>query len=169
MRKEYISQMQMDAYYKDIIRQMAVNNYKPDIVVGLLRGGADMAVKFSHYYDIPCEVFKWQLRDSKIERQYAKDFEFGMINQDDVDQVTSFFLENKNKEILIVDDIFDTGKSLRAIDKIVSSIPMTGLVSYAVCIENIDEDDPHIDFSARQISRTDEDQWFVFPCEEWWY
>ena len=66
MRKEYLSQMQMDAYYKDIIRQMAVNNYKPDIVVGLLRGGADMAVKFSHYYDIPCEVFKWQLRDGKM-------------------------------------------------------------------------------------------------------
>ena len=156
MRKEYISQMQMDAYYKDIIRQMAVHNYKPDIVVGLLRGGADMAVKFSHYYDIPCEVFKWQSRDGKVE-------------QDDIDQVTAFFLENKNKEVLIVDDIFDTGKTLRAIDKIVASIPMTGLVSYAVCIENIDEDDPHIDFSARQISRTDEDQWFVFPCEEWWY
>jgi hypoxanthine phosphoribosyltransferase len=158
MRKEYISQMQMDAYYKDIIRQMAVHNYKPDIVVGLLRGGADMAVKFSHYYDIPCEVFKWQLRDGNNDS-----------HQDDVDQLTSFFLENKNNEILIVDDIFDTGMSLRAIDKIVASIPMTGLVSYAVCIENIDEDDPHIDFSARQISRTDEDQWFVFPCEEWWY
>ena len=102
------------------------------------------------------EVFKWQLLDGKM-------------GADNVDQVTSFFLENKDKEILIVDDIFDTGKSLRAIDKIVSSIPMTGLVSYAVCIENIDEDEPQIDFSARQISRTDEDQWFVFPCEEWWY
>ena len=40
--------------------------------------------------------------------------------------------------------------------------------SYAVAIENVDEDLVPIDFSARQISRLDNEQWFVFPCENWW-
>ena len=85
----------MDGYYKEIIQQMAKSNYKPDVVIGLLRGGGDFAVKLSHYFDIPCEVLTWQTRDGE---------------------------------------------------------------------HNV----PKIDFSARQISRIDNEQWFVFPCENWW-
>lgn len=156
MKKEYISQLTMDAFYKDILRQMAQDRYKPDIVVGLLRGGAEMAIKFSHYLNVPCEVFKWQLRD-------------GEVSNSCIAQVDTFFKNNLNKDILVVDDIFDTGQSLRAFDDVAKVQPLTGLITYAVCIENVAEDSPTIDYSARQINRTDEDQWFVFPCEEWWY
>ena len=154
-KKEYISQMHMDAYYKEIIRKMTISNFKPDIVIGLLRGGADMAVKFSHYYDVPCEVVRWQLRD-------------GEVSQTQQDYAKNIIIENRQKSILVVDDIFDSGESLKQFDQLAKTVSITGLLNYAVCIENLDVDEPNIDFSARQISRTDEDQWFVFPCEAWW-
>jgi hypothetical protein len=36
-----------------------------------------------------------------------------------------------------------------------------------VAIENI-ESKVKIDYAGREISRSIEDQWFVFPWEDWW-
>ena len=155
--KEYISPVQMDGYYKEIIQQMAKSKYKPDLVIGLLRGGADFAVKLSHYFDIPCEVLTWQTRDG--EHNVPK-IESGKL--------TSLMSHYKQSEILIVDDIYDTGKTLANVDMHINATNTMSTVSYAVAIENVDEDLVSIDFSARQISRIDNEQWFVFPCENWW-
>lgn len=150
---EYISHDLMKTYYKSVIQKMAQSNFKPDLVIGLLRGGAEMAVNFSHYFDVPCEVIKWQLRDSN------KDI--------DNELLAEIIKSNSHSNILVVDDLCDTGAALQGVDDVFSDAHFLGDVSYAVCIENIDNDF-EVDFSARQISRNIDEQWFVFPCESWW-
>jgi hypoxanthine phosphoribosyltransferase len=159
MQKEYISPVQMDGYYKDLIQQMAKANYKPEVVIGLARGGADMAVKFSHYFDIPCEILKWQTRDGNHGNP---------VPVAEVGKMQTLMSAYRNVNILIVDDIYDTGKTLADIDMTLDACNKMNTITYAVCIENLDADAVEIDFSARQISRSDDEQWFVFPCENWW-
>lgn len=159
MRKEYISPAQMDGYYKDLIQQMAKANYKPEVVIGLARGGADMAVKFSHYYDIPCEIIKWQTRDGNHGNP---------VPTAEVGKMQTLMSAYRNVNVLIVDDIYDTGKTLANIDMTLDACNKMNTITYAVCIENLEVDEVEIDFSARQISRSDDEQWFVFPCENWW-
>ena len=158
MQKEYISPVQMDGYYKDLIQQMAKANYKPEVVIGLARGGADMAVKFSHYFDIPCEILKWQTRDGNHGNP---------VPVAEVGKMQTLMSAYRNVNILIVDDIYDTGKTLADIDMTLDACNKMNTITYAVCIENLDVDAVEIDFSARQISRSDDEQWFVFPCENW--
>lgn len=149
----------MDGYYKDLIQQMAKANYKPEVVIGLARGGADMAVKFSHYFDIPCEILKWQTRDGNHGNP---------VPVAEVGKMQTLMSAYRNVNILIVDDIYDTGKTLADIDMTLDACNKMNTITYAVCIENLDVDAVEIDFSARQISRSDDEQWFVFPCENWW-
>lgn len=149
----------MDGYYKDLIQQMAKANYKPEVVIGLARGGADMAVKFSHYFDIPCEILKWQTRDGNHGNP---------VPVAEVGKMQTLMSAYRNVNILIVDDIYDTGKTLADIDMTLDACNKMNTITYAVCIENLDADAVEIDFSARQISRSDDEQWFVFPCENWW-
>lgn len=151
----------MDGYYKDLIQQMAKANYKPEVVIGLARGGADMAVKFSHYYDIPCEIIKWQTRDGNHGNPVPKA---------EVGKMQTLMSAYRNVNVLILDDIYDTGKTLSDIDMTIDACNSSSMntITYAVCIENLEADEVEIDFSARQISRSDDEQWFVFPCENWW-
>ena len=37
-----------------IIAQKKVDNYEPNAIVGLNRGGLQIAVMLSHYFDVPC-------------------------------------------------------------------------------------------------------------------
>jgi len=157
---EYINNDLMDTYYKSIIQQMAKDGYKPDVVVGLVRGGADMAAKFSHYFGVPCEMIKWQMRDG-THGNPVPEVESGKL------MTILTRAEWKHGNVLFVDDICDSGKSLEMIDQQIAASKFLGNVTYAVCIENIDND-MEIDYSARQISRNVDEQWFVFPCESWW-
>lgn len=159
MQKEYISPAQMDGYYKDLIQQMAKANYKPEVVIGLARGGADMAVKFSHYFDIPCEILTWQTRDGKHGNPVPKA---------EVGKMQTLMSAYRNVNVLIVDDIYDSGKTLGDIDMTLDACNKMNTITYAVCIENLEVDTVEIDFSVRQIHRSDDEQWFVFPCENWW-
>jgi len=143
----------MDSYYADIIQQMANKRYRPDLIIALSRGGLDMGVKFSNYFnDVPLEPLVWQTRDGAIK---------------EMEKLRTLLSKYDHKDILIVDDILDSGETLRQIHEVVTSNTCFAVVDYAVAIENTDEDF-EVAYSARTISRLEEDQWFVFPWENWW-
>ncbi len=62
-KKVYYTDKQIDGMVHDIIRQMNNDNWMPDYVVGLTRGGLNPALKISHYLNIPMETLKVSLRD----------------------------------------------------------------------------------------------------------
>ena len=145
----------MHGYYFDVLRAMHAANYTPDVIVAPMRGGIDMGVKFSEYLNVPVVAIQWQTRDggerdSVKFREVLKQFQGG--------------------KILVVDDICDSGETLRGLNFVVDRYTDTvgpAIVDYAVAIHNEDCDfEPT--WSGRNIHRNVDKQWFVFPWEAWW-
>ena len=99
MKKEYYNWENIEDMVSDIVQQIAVDgdNFKPDYVVGLTRGGLIPATMLSHYYQVPMHTLEIKLRDHSVKPESNK-----WMAQDAVN----------GKNILIVDDINDTGDTL---------------------------------------------------------
>lgn len=145
-----------------ICREIVGSRWHPDYVVGLTRGGLTPAVMISHWFDVPCETLKVALRDGgepESNLWMAEDAKAG-------------------KNILIVDDINDTGAT---IDWILKDWPSgiydqegwnkvwNGNVKFAVLVDNLASDcDVKMDFCGMEINKAENDVWVDFPWEEWW-
>ncbi len=146
---EYLSHEDMNNYYAEVIRNMTVDKFRPDVVFAPMRGGADFGIKLSNYYNVPFEAISWQTRDGDLK---------------DPAKLVDLFTKYDDKQILIVDDICDSGETLKGIESY--TLNRTN-VRFATAIENL-ECGFVCDYSARQIGRSDDTQWFVFPWEDWW-
>jgi len=87
-----------------IYNLMCKNNYHPECIVGLLRGGVVPGRMFSDYYNILLDFFAL---DVKL---YS-----GTIINKDEPEIKTFYGDIKGKKILIVDDIWDSGKTMGAV------------------------------------------------------
>jgi hypoxanthine phosphoribosyltransferase len=87
----------------EIARQITLSDWRPDYIVGITRGGLLPAVMLSHYFDVPCETLKVSLRDGSEQESnlWMAEDAFG-YNDGRQDPLSS-------KNILLVDDINDTG------------------------------------------------------------
>ena len=152
---EYLSHNHMDGYYADICRQMASAQYRPDVIIALGRGGFDFGVKLSNWFDdVPLIPIMWQTRDGKAKHEIV------MLN------LLSEY--SSSHSVLIVDDMNDTGETLSEIEAVYKDIlGTTENLDTAVAIEN-NESEFESTWYSREISRSEEPQWFVFPWENWW-
>lgn len=151
MNKVYYTGNHIKGFILEIVRQMNQANYKPDYIVAVNRGGVNPSVKLSHFLNIPMNV----LHKDESNCWMAEDA-----------------LEGKN--ILILDDINDTGKTFLEIKKDWQSNAYGDWdkvwhnnVKYAVCIENT-ASVVNSDFAGKLINKNDYPEWCVFPWEEWW-
>lgn len=150
---EYLDHKTMDSYYAEVVRQLANCAIVPEVIIALSRGGLDFGVKLSHYFDDADLVpLVWQTRD-------------GALKQEDLLHDT--LKANAGARVLIVDDILDSGETLTQIEAITDVYASTVDIYYAAAIANT-EAEIQVDFAGREISRSDDTQWFVFPFENWW-
>lgn len=147
----YFTHAEMDALYSELARQISNKRFHPQVVVGLSRGGLDAGIKLSHYFDVPMVPLVWQTRD-------GQDKEIAVLQD----------VMSKYENILIVDDICDSGLTFESIQSQVEIHNTDCNIKYAAAIENIDND-VIIDFTAMSISRAIDERWFVFPWENWWW
>lgn len=153
IKYEYLSHSDMNSLYTETVRQMAISNYTPDVIIAPMRGGVDMGVKLSNYFEVPVKALHWQTRDGE---------------ETNVNQLLEIVEQNVGKNILIVDDICDTGKTLTDIyAHLVEDDGKNYNISFATAIANL-ECDFEPTWSGREISRSEDSQWFVFPWENWW-
>lgn len=148
---EYLTHKDMNNYYAEVARQISVLGLQPTVIMAPMRGGADMGIKFSNYYDAQFVPISWQTRDGEGK---------------DVQAFISALDKYWGHTVLLVDDICDSGKTLSELIKIAKSENFMDFY-VAVAIENV-ESKVDVDFSGREISRSIEDQWFIFPWEDWW-
>lgn len=161
MEKLYYSWSDLETDCRIITREMAIDGYRPDVVIGPGRGGYPMGVMMSHYFNVPFEGFNWQTRDGKIE-----------------DSTTLFNILSKynGTSILIVDDINDTGTTLNGIFKVIedfdvdnNNLMIKAHQDITVCtlFNKTMSSFKNVDYYARECT-PDYDPWIVFPYEEWW-
>ena len=145
-----------------ICREIVGSRWHPDYVVGLTRGGLSPAVMISHWFNVPCETLKVSLRD-------GAEPESNLWMAEDA---------RAGKNILIVDDINDTGAT---IDWIVKDWPSgihdkegwnniwNGNVRFAVLVDNQASNCQRaMDYVGMEINKAEDDVWVDFPWEDWW-
>jgi uncharacterized protein len=155
MKKVYVSWNDVQRQVQELARQIGQDQWVPDYVVGITRGGLTPANLISQYLDVPMETLKVSLREG------AESCETNCWMQEDA-------LANCN--ILIVDDINDSGATLNWIrDDWGSDIAWGNNVRVAVLYDNESSDSIHTpDYAAENINKATNPQWIVFPWEEWW-
>jgi hypoxanthine phosphoribosyltransferase len=172
MAKRYLGYDDMHNMLNVMYRQMALAEYKPDVVVGLVRGGLIPAVHVSHYYDVPMVAFKYSLRDHP--------------GTDPIEKLLEVM--RSYKRVLIVDDICDEGHTLYAIHQhlethIANARDMAtaiaeandcavDLSSYdisrvrvAVLQHNLGATLFSPDYCGEEINKVEKPEWIVYPWE----
>jgi len=169
MKKIYYSWQDVENQTQEILRQLQRDAWRPDYVVGLTRGGLVPANLISQYLEVPMECLKVSLRDDSSQPEsnlWMAEDAFGYDRE-------------IPKNILIVDDINDTGATLNWIKQDWQSgcfptdphwaFVWGNNVRVATLIDNeSSKSELDIDYSAVTINKTEEDLWIVFPWESWW-
>jgi len=170
MKKVFLTWQDIEGYCQEILRQIQQDAWLPDYVVGLTRGGLVPANLISQYLNIPMETLKVSLRDDSSQPEsnlWMAEDAFGNN-------------ETGGKKILIVDDINDTGATLNYIKQDWQSSCLSNderwlndiwgnNVRIAVLYDNeSSQSELDIAYSSVTINKAEEDQWIVFPWENWW-
>jgi xanthine phosphoribosyltransferase len=179
MKKLYVDEVQIREYVNKISYQMYKDNWRPDYIVGLTRGGLVPAVYMSHMLDIPMETLKVSLRDGAGGESncWMAEDAFGYLSASTIprpkDEPTSDPALRKN--ILILDDINDTGATFNWIkdDWRKSCLPgeeswdtVWGKnVRFAVMTENAGSEFADVNYYWDEVNKSEEDVWLVYPYE----
>ena len=180
--KLYLTDDQIKKGVHDILRQMSADNWRPDYIVGITRGGLVPAVLMSHYTGMRMETIDVRLRDSENSPEHAlwmAEDAYGYEPNDYYDPAMGHNKTSvdKRKNILILDDINDSGATFNWIkqDWQESCMPRDtswnsiwgNNVRFATIVNNI-ASPFEINYSSIEINKAEEDTWVVFPYEEWW-
>lgn len=164
----------------DIIRQITLTGYKPDYVVGITRGGLLPAILISQYFDVPLETLRVSLRDHAQQEcnAWMSTDAFGYIDSAGQEITKSRWDISKRKNILILDDINDSGATLEWIKKDWQSSCLPNEqawdtvwnknVKFAVLVNNEASNFKDIDYASLYINKAEDDSWIEFPWENWW-
>jgi len=162
MNKRYISFEQMKSHCSEMIRQMVQDDWKPELIIGITRGGALPAVMLSHF--LGCKMIGMDVSLSS-----SSDSDFGGPESN----CWAAELAQNGKNILIVDDINDTGATINWIlndwDIPKGSVRWGDNVRFAVVIDNEDSRSKVTpNYYGETINKAVKDEWIVFPYEDWW-
>lgn len=139
---------------KRIADYITNSEWAPDIIVGVVRGGTIPAVYLSHRLRKPVLL----VHHSTIDNACHTDYNVWIPQE----------LEN-GKNILLVEDIVDSGKTLSDIIqswKLAVKNPETlnSKVKIAALVTNISQPNK-VDFFDYRIDRKIEERWVIFPWE----
>ena len=169
MKKIYHTWQDIESQTQEILHQIFIkDSWRPDYVVGITRGGLVPANLISQYIGCRMETLKVSLRD-------GTECESNLWMAEDAFGHEMY----KPKNILIVDDINDTGATLNYIreDWMSSCFPkdkrwkeVWGNNVRVACLYDNESSKSKLDvaYSAVTINKADKDVWIVFPWEAWW-
>lgn len=136
-----------DIHVNNLEHQLLTDNWIPDYIVGVKRGGLIPAIALSHRFNKPLIMMSCQLRDSDDNK--VRLYEVNELNRD--------------SNILIVDDICDSGKTFHSI---LDELRIYGFKHARTCalIFNRSQDF-RVHYKSITIDRNKDQRWILFPWE----
>ena len=157
MNKIYLTNTDIQKYVSTIVSQLYKDNWRPDYIVGITRGGLIPSVMLSQFTGIKMHTLDVRLRDGDEKESnvlMAADAQAG-------------------KNILVLDDINDTGATFNWIMEdwdVSHDYPDEKTnVRFAVLMDNLASDcKVNMSYIGTEINKAEDPSWIVFPWEEWW-
>ena len=178
IKKHYYSWQDIENACTNIVLQMYKDNWRPDYIVGITRGGNVPATILSNMLGVRGEALKVSLRDGSEQESncWMADDAFGIVDQEQRDLFKSRWDIGKRKRILVVDDINDTGATFNWIkqDWQASCLPgeeswktvWHNNVRFATITDNLaSEFNGTVDYSVHDVNKAEQDVWLVYPWE----
>ena len=168
---------------QEILRQMHLDNFRPDYVVGITRGGLLPAVMISHYLKVPMHSLDISLRDNVQQGPESNCWmsvdAFGALSTEEMEITKSRWDVSKRKKILIVEDINDSGATLNWLKKDweAGCFPNEQswgtvwheTVKFSTIVDNQSSSFKDVDYTYETINKLETpDIWLDFPWESWW-
>jgi len=158
MKKVYVTWSDVNGYVQDILRQMQQDNWIPDIIVGVTRGGATPAIMMSHYLDVKMVGLDVSLRGKKY---------------NNLGPETNCWLAEDamaGNKILIVDDLNDEGGTINwIVNDWGKKIAWGDNVKFATLIDNLPSKAiVKVSYTAKEIDKNSDPCWIVLPWEEFY-
>lgn len=159
MKKETLTWTDIEDYAETILVKIKLDNWFPNLIVGLTRGGLLPAKMLSHALDVEMSALDVSLRDAKV-----------------ISPTTTWIPElvsSQNYKILIVDDINDTGATFSWIrNDWASTLHLSAdqwpadNIKFSALIHNVSSSEP-TDYYGRSINKEADPVWINFPYEVW--
>jgi len=149
--KKFYSWADIEKMCNQLINQLYKDDWKPDYIVGITRGGNVPATILSNMTGIRCEALKVALRDGESGK-----------SGDSIEWMALDALEGK--KILIVDDINDTGATFKWIS---NDWKLNGQdnVRFATLTENLSSEFDGVNYWCDEVNKAEKDVWLVYPWE----
>jgi hypothetical protein len=141
---------QFVADVRALAAQLAADDWTPDFLIGIGRGGLVPAVYLSHALGLPTLSVDHsaQVHDfagAALERLAAR--------------------TREGERLLVVDDINDSGATIARLRALLAEADAAGEhIRFATLLDNI-RSTSRVDYRARTIDRAEMKDWFVFPWE----
>jgi hypoxanthine phosphoribosyltransferase len=179
IKKKYYSWQDVEDACVNIALQMYKDNWRPNYIVGITRGGNVPATILSNMLDVRGEALKVSLRDDDAGPEsnlWMAEDAFGYLNEDERDISKSRWDISKRKNILVVDDINDTGATFNWIKQDWQSgcLPNESSwdtvwhrnVRFATITDNLSSEfNGKVDYHFDEVNKAEEDCWLVYPWE----
>ena len=131
-----------------LCREILLDKFDPDVIVGLSRGGLTPGVMMSHWMEKPFKSIKASLRDFPEWEDYLP--------------------RKTDERVLIVDDICDSGETFHKIREHINERKKNGVdVRFATLWWNNECNfEPH--YYVNEIAKDSTKTWINFCWESWW-
>ena len=148
MKKLWYDWKEMRRDVNSLCREIMLDKFDPDVIVGLSRGGLTPGVMMSHWMKKPFKPIKTALRDYPEWEDYLP--------------------RKTDKKVLIVDDVCDSGETFHTIRNYINDRKKNGVdVRFAVLWWNNECNvEPH--YYAQECAKDSENIWIHFCWEHWW-